>query len=60
MDCSGLKWDTLVFTYGYYVLKTIIKDIGFIFGQMLGTAAMLLVMVWKPHVSVLSISAILR
>lgn len=28
--------------------------------HLLGTAAMLLVMVWRPHISILSISAILR
>lgn len=30
------------------------------FGSMLGTAAMLLIMVWKPHISILSISTMLR
>lgn len=27
---------------------------------LLGTAAMLLIMVWRPHISILSMSAILR
>lgn len=53
---NAFQMQLFIFEIIYVVVFVVLND--FLF--MVGTAAMLLVMVWRPHISILSISTLLR